>query len=224
MEVFATVLVADAIVFEASLSFIDAGLPTTSTPTWGNLLQSAQLGLIQGRWWQAIFPGLAIMITVLCLNILSEGMTDAMVAAPKGAVDSKKLAASSLEQSELRREADLLVADPVSAYAKQAKSLQARLDALRTVEIARTDRLSYKPKEGKPVLSVRDLCIKFPRHGEVNVVDHVNFDIYPGQTLGLVGESGCGKSITSFAIMGLLDPKAQMSGEINFAGRPPRWD
>ena len=79
--VFTIVLVADAIVFEASLSFISAGIPEP-TPTWGNILADARNGVLSGRWWQALFPGLAIMITVLCLNILSEGITDAMVAAP----------------------------------------------------------------------------------------------------------------------------------------------
>ena len=83
--VFTIVLVADAIVFEASLSFISAGIPEP-TPSWGNILSDARNGVLAGQWWQAFFPGLAIIVTVLCLNILSEGITDAMVAAPKAAV------------------------------------------------------------------------------------------------------------------------------------------
>lgn len=211
--VYATVLVADAIVFEASLSFINAGLPVTSVPTWGNLLNSSQLGLFNGNWWQATFPGIAIMLTVLCLNILSEGMTDAMVAAPKGVVETKEV------DVESRREADKLVANPVAAYAAQKESLQTRLDALRAVELQRTDRLTPDPRPREPILEVRDLCLKFPRHGDVNVVDHVSFAVRPGETMGLVGESGCGKSITAFTVMGLLDPRAQISGEIIFDGQ-----
>ena len=42
------------------------------------------------------------------------------------------------------------------------------------------------------ILEVKDLCIKFPRHGDVNVVDHVSFVVRPRQTMGLVGEPGCG--------------------------------
>lgn len=204
--VFTIVLVADAIVFEASLSFISAGIPEP-TPTWGNILADARDGVLSGRWWQALFPGLAIMITVLCLNILSEGMTDALAAAPKApvAAGDDKLAGS--------READRMVADPKLAYAAQAEMLEKRLARLREMEEIRTDRFEART-DVPPILEVKDLCIKFPRHGDVNVVDHVDFVVRPRQTMGLVGESGCGKSITSLTIMGLLDPRAQISGEV----------
>lgn len=209
--VFTIVLVADAIVFEASLAFISAGIPEP-TPTWGNILADARNGVLSGRWWQALFPGLAIMITVLCLNILSEGITDAMAAAPKAPVQASDDALAG------KREADRLVTDPTLAYKAQAASLQARLDELCKVENQRTDRFTAHT-DVPPILEVKDLCIKFPRHGDVNVVDHLNFVVRPRQTMGLVGESGCGKSITSLAIMGLLDPKAQISGEIMYSGQ-----
>ncbi|NPD31479.1 dipeptide/oligopeptide/nickel ABC transporter permease/ATP-binding protein [Eggerthellaceae bacterium zg-1084] len=211
IAVFAIVLVADAIVFEASLSFISAGIPEP-TPTWGNILADARGGVLSGRWWQALFPGLAIMITVLCLNILSEGMTDAMAAAPKAPV---KAADDNLVAN---READKLVSDPRLAYAAQAESLEQRLTMLREMESHRADRFPART-DVPPVLEVRDLCIRFPRHGNVNVVDHVSFVVRPRQTMGLVGESGCGKSITSLAIMGLLDPRAEITGEIIYNGQ-----
>lgn len=209
--VFTIVLVADAIVFEASLSFISAGIPEP-TPTWGNILADARAGVLAGQWWQAMFPGLAIMITVLCLNIFSEGITDAMAAPAKAPVakGDDKLAGS--------READRMVADPKLAYAEQNEMLNKRLAELKEIENKRTDRFSAKT-DVPPVLEVKDLCIRFPRHGEVNVVDHLSFVVRPRQTMGLVGESGCGKSITSLAIMGLLDRKAQVSGEILYNGQ-----
>ena len=209
--VFTIVLVADAIVFEASLSFISAGIPEP-TPTWGNILSDARGGVLAGRWWQALFPGLAIMITVLCLNILSEGITDAMAAAPKAPVKADDAAVRA------NREADKLVADPTLAYAAQAEMLEQRLSELQAIEKTRTDRFEART-DVPPILEVKDLCIKFPRHHEAHVVDHVSFVVRPRQTMGLVGESGCGKSITSLTIMGLLDPKAKVSGEILYDGQ-----
>ena len=210
--VFATVLVADAIILEASLTFIGSGLQATEVPTWGNVLSeaSSNLSVLQGKWWTAFFPGLFIMITVLCLNLLSEGITDAMVAAPSSAAVAQV-------DKDSDREADRLLLDPRLAYAEQAESLQARLDDLKVVEGQRHDRF-VASFEATPLLEVNDLCIKFERHGDVNVVDHVSFKVRPGETMGLVGESGCGKSITALTIMGLIDPKAQITGEILYQG------
>ena len=210
--VFATVLVADAIILEASLTFIGSGLQATTVATWGNVLSeaSSNLSVLLGKWWTAFFPGLFIMITVLCLNILSEGITDAMVAAPASAAVAQV-------DKDSDREADKLLLDPRRAYAEQAASLQARLDDLETVEEKRTDRFEAN-FEKTPLLEVKDLCIKFERHGNVNVVDHVSFKVRPGETMGLVGESGCGKSITALTIMGLIDPRAEITGEILYQG------
>lgn len=211
--VFATVLVADAIILEASLTFIGTGLKSELVATWGNVLSDASSNgsIIYGAWWTALFPGILIMITVLCLNILSEGITDAMVAAPASAPVK-------VEQNTADREADALLLDPRRAYQEQAESLRARLDALRQVEGQRGDRMQ-DDFTGEPLLEVKDLCIKFPRHGDVNVVDHVSFSVRPGETMGLVGESGCGKSITALTIMGLIDPRAEISGEIFYQGK-----
>ena len=211
--VFATVLVADAIILEASLTFIGSGLNPTMVPTWGNILseESSHLSVLLGMWWTAVFPGAFIMITVLCLNILSEGITDAMVAAPSTA------AVAQVDKNS-DREADRILLDPRRAYAEQAESLQQRLDDLEVVEGKRHDRFVATSQEA-PLLEVKDLCIKFERHGDVNVVDHVSFKVRPGETMGLVGESGCGKSITALTIMGLIDPKAEITGEILYEGK-----
>ena len=73
----------------------------------------------------------------------------------------------------------------------------------------------------EPLLSVRDLRVTFQRQGEAKflAVDGVSFDVRPGQTVGLVGESGCGKSVTSLAIMGLLPERGNtVAGTAMFDG------
>ena len=76
-------------------------------------------------------------------------------------------------------------------------------------------------KHIKPLLSIRDLQTRFHTlDGIVNAVDGINFDVYPGETLGLVGESGCGKSVTAFSILKLLRcPPAEILGNVLFEGK-----
>ena len=71
-----------------------------------------------------------------------------------------------------------------------------------------------------PTLSVRDLEVQFrTRRGVLTAIDGVSFDIAPGEVLGVVGESGAGKSITGTAVIGLIDPPGRIAGgEIRLKG------
>lgn len=71
------------------------------------------------------------------------------------------------------------------------------------------------------LLDVKNLRIEFPtRRGTLVAVDDISFTIAPGEVLGVVGESGAGKSLTGTAVIGLLDPPGRIAaGEIRFAGR-----
>ncbi|TBT83220.1 dipeptide/oligopeptide/nickel ABC transporter permease/ATP-binding protein [Propioniciclava sinopodophylli] len=212
--VFATVLVADAIVFEASLSFIGAGITSVNTPTWGNMLSEGKILLLSGHWWTTFFPGLLILVTTLSLNVLSEGLTDSL-ASPK---IKKRVNVQADEESMSGAGAAAGIA---AAHVAQADTLQRRLASLKAAELARNDRLvlSRADATAAPLLEVRNLSISFPNaHDDVEIVDNVSFEVRPGETMGLVGESGCGKSITSMAIMGLLPPTAKLTGEILFNG------
>ncbi|WP_409525675.1 ABC transporter ATP-binding protein [Nitrincola sp. MINF-07-Sa-05] len=73
-----------------------------------------------------------------------------------------------------------------------------------------------------PILSVRNLRIEFPtRRGVLVAIDDVSFDIAKGEVLGVVGESGAGKSLTGAAIIGLLEPPGHVAGgEVLLHGEP----
>ncbi|WP_051299609.1 ABC transporter ATP-binding protein [Arthrobacter castelli] len=90
------------------------------------------------------------------------------------------------------------------------------MSSIITADSAVNDRAPDHPA----ALSVRDLTVTFPSEsGLVHAVREVSFDIKPGQTLGIVGESGSGKSVTSTAVMGLLDEAAKVSGSIRLNNR-----
>lgn len=198
--VFCTVQVAEAIVFEASLSFIGAGVRPPD-PSWGSVIADGKNMVLTGGWWATVFPGLLMLVTVLSLNVLAEGVSDAWAAPAARAVDVRghddRPAAPKPAGEPL----------PLPGLADAARRLRARARPL-------------PDPDGQPVLAVENLAIGFPdRHGGVDVVDGISFEVRPGEVLGLVGESGCGKSLTALAIMGLPPRGARVAGRIRFGGR-----
>ena len=88
-----------------------------------------------------------------------------------------------------------------------------------------TEAAAKQPAPGEPLMEVRDLVKHFPltsgiifqrKVGAVQAVDGISFDVMRGETLGLVGESGCGKSTTARLLLRLMDPT---SGSIRFEGQ-----
>lgn len=71
--VYTTLIMADAIVAEAALSFLGAGIKPPA-PSWGNIIRDGQTVIDAGAWWTSLFPGLAIVVTVLGLNRFSEAL------------------------------------------------------------------------------------------------------------------------------------------------------
>jgi peptide/nickel transport system ATP-binding protein len=77
--------------------------------------------------------------------------------------------------------------------------------------------MTEKTLERDPLVTVKDLHVEFDvRDGIVHSVDGASFNIYRGQTLGIIGESGCGQSITAKAIMNMVPKPGKMRGEITF--------
>ncbi|GAA4492921.1 dipeptide/oligopeptide/nickel ABC transporter permease/ATP-binding protein [Actinoallomurus oryzae] len=200
--VFCTVMVADTIVFEASLSFIGAGVRPPD-PSWGSVIADGRNMVLLGGWWATVFPGLLILLTVLALNVLAEGVSDAWAAPAERRSDSPGAPAHRSP-----------AAAPAAEQAEQA-ALTGLAEAAR-----RLARRARPLPEGRPVLSVENLTVGFEkRHNGVNVVDGIGFDVRPGEVLGLVGESGCGKSLTALTIMGLEPAGARVGGQIRFDGK-----
>ena len=75
LTVIASFNVASVILAEASLSFLGLGVPP-QTPTWGSMLAQSRDQLIANRWWLAVFPGMAIVVTVLSFNIIGDWLRD----------------------------------------------------------------------------------------------------------------------------------------------------
>ena len=120
---------------------------------------------------------------------------------------------------------------PVHPYTKALLAAVPRLGAMNGSDLPRRFPLTAQEAEteqdtvvpGKPILEVRDLVTRFPlRSGilnrvkrEVHAVENVSFDLWPGETLALVGESGCGKSTTGRALLRLVESQ---EGSITFNG------
>ncbi|MFJ4537877.1 dipeptide/oligopeptide/nickel ABC transporter permease/ATP-binding protein [Streptomyces tibetensis] len=197
--VFCTVQVAEAVVFEASLSFIGAGVRPPD-PSWGSVIADGKNMVLTGGWWAPVFPGLLMLVTVLSLNILSEGVSDAWAAPSARDVD--------VPDDDRLQEPEPGGGEvvPLPGLAEAARRLRARARPL--------------PRDGQPVLAVENLVIGFDRrHGGVDIVDGISFEVHPGEVLGLVGESGCGKSLTALAIMGLEPKGARVGGQVRFRQR-----
>ncbi|MFJ7073175.1 dipeptide/oligopeptide/nickel ABC transporter permease/ATP-binding protein [Streptomyces sp. NPDC098781] len=198
--VFCTVQVAEAIVFEASLSFIGAGVRPPD-PSWGSVIADGKNMVLTGGWWATVFPGLLMLVTVLSLNILSEGVSDAW-------------AAPSAREVDVKEEHDRLEApEPGSGEVLRLPGLTEAAARLRS-------RARPLPQGRQPVLAVENLAIGFEgRHAGVDIVDGISFEVQPGEVLGLVGESGCGKSLTALTVMGLEPKGARVRGHVRFNQR-----
>ena len=73
----ATLGLAGAILTEAYVSFLGLGVQSP-TSTWGNMMQQAQSFLMRGAWWMWVFPSLFIVLTILCINLMGDGLRDAL--------------------------------------------------------------------------------------------------------------------------------------------------
>lgn len=177
----ASYIFADAIISEAGLSFLGAGIPAPA-PSWGNIIQSGKL-LVFKAWWVTVFPGLTIVLAVLSLNLIGDGLRDWLDPHRRTPMGRKR--------------------------ARQSPK----------ASLSRGDAPHDGPRE---LLHVDGLRTRFATEaGELTALNELTLSVREGEILGLVGESGCGKSVAAQSILRLYDEKLQVSyeGAIRFEGR-----
>lgn len=187
----ATVSVALAILAEAGLSFLGLGTPPPQA-SWGRMLKDSQV-FLDSHAELALWPGLAIALTVLGFNLLGDGLRDILDPFSHRSMYDAPTTSAAHVKPELEPTAE-------------ESSLKSAADGSTSA-----------------ILQVRDLSLTSPRFedaatGEHRLVDSLSFSLEPGARLGLIGESGSGKSLTALAIMGLLPDDVHPSGSIRFAG------
>jgi peptide/nickel transport system ATP-binding protein len=159
---------------------------------WGYDVSRGIADAQAGYWWTGMFPGLAIILLVMGLTLVGEGLNDTL-------------------NPLLRRPGYRHVVLPQVESTAKATVEDIGVAGQTAVAGAET---------GEPVIAVSGLRVWYGSdRGPVKAVDGVNFEVAPGEMLGLVGESGCGKTSLGRGLLGLLPEAASCDGEIRFGGR-----
>ena len=185
----------------AALDYLGFGLPD-GAPSWGELLQQAQA--FRHAWWLVLWPSLALFVVMLLGVFVGEALRDAFDPKPLSALDA-----------ESRRGRDSAPSAPGVEKAGDTESPP-------TIQHSAFGIQHSPAGAAAPALAIEDLRVSFDTaQGELRAVDGVSLSLAPGETLGLVGESGCGKSVTAMSVLRLVPspPGRLVSGRILFDGR-----
>ena len=186
-----TIVVQAALIFavgmliQAGLAFIGFG-PPIPQPSWGGMIQGASQHVYDAPWMM-VPTGAVLALTVLSANAIGNALGKAPNAA-----------APHLPSAAARRQR----AKAVAAIAAAAPAAASQYGTARDTA-------------AKGALSVRSLSVGVDSSGTgagVRLVSDVSFDVQPGTVLGLVGESGCGKTMTALSLLGLLPSGVSVTG------------
>ncbi|MFC1401481.1 MULTISPECIES: dipeptide/oligopeptide/nickel ABC transporter permease/ATP-binding protein [Streptacidiphilus] len=186
---------ASAVLAETALSFLGLATPETQGPSWGNMVGEAA-SVISVDPWLLVPTGGMLVVTVLALGLLGDTVHDLTVGRARGSA----VRPVRRPRPAVRTAVAVAAADVAAAVADGAPTEQGA---------------------AAPLLSVRGLTIAFPSpEGEVTVVRGVGFDVARGECVGIVGESGCGKTVTARSLVGLLPGGGRVvAGSVAFDGR-----
>jgi peptide/nickel transport system permease protein len=199
---------ATAVLAQAALSFLGLAAPETQGPSWGNMVAEASQVMSQDPWL-LVPTGGAIVLTVLALGLLGDALRD---------VTAGRHLASARGAHRNRPRASQRGAAPTGLTSEEP---EANERGGKEVPQSAPEASAREKLASERLLTVQGLTIAFPGDSaDVTVVRDVSFDLAAGEALGIVGESGCGKTVTARSLLGLLPGGGRIaSGSAMFAGR-----
>ena len=191
----ATLAASVAVMLASGLAFLGFGVQVPA-PSWGTMVAEAASQYQQQSWFLVPTGGI-IALTVLSLGLLGDALRDALTGQWTGHA-------------------------PRGRTARRSPAAPGRSVSAATESSSRTGAANSAPA---PLLAVRDLRITVPGpDGGTVLVSGMSFDLLPGRTLAIVGESGCGKSVTARALLGVVPPGGRVDGSIRMRGTPATRD
>lgn len=202
-----------AFIVVTSLSFLGLGFPPEQ-PSWGQMVLDASAHIESDPWLMAPI-GVILITTILSVNFIGTALLSALPTAHRTSLlpsvrRRRARGAGAASQRSLSRKgsAPLRSSPPTSTAPGKAQP-----------PFRASSGTAYSRREGEAetLLRVHDLTVAFPTddRDEQAVVDRVSLSVSAGQTLGLVGESGCGKTMTALALLGLVPPPGRaVRGEV----------
>lgn len=173
----------------SALAFLGLGL-SPLTPSWGQMIYDATQYLTS-QPWLLVPVGVVITLTILAVNLIGSGLRDA------------------LPHAQRQR---LLTVWKLPSRPDRSRETSRRLTPDTVIGIAGSSP-DGDGNRGDELLRVENLTISFPMGSSWHpVVSGVNMTVTRGTSLALVGESGCGKTMTGLALMGLVPPPGQITG------------
>ena len=183
-----SVTVGFAILLTAGLSFVGAGV-RPPTPELGAMIASGAKYLIIEQWWPALFPGIALGLTVFSFGIFGEILNLVM------------------EPRAVRKDLDRRRTTALESTAGETASGSAPLAAVTATTGA----------SETPVLAVSELSVTVGDAGRQELISDISFSLAPGESMAIVGESGSGKSVLVKSVLQLLPfPLEVTSGTVHY--------
>ena len=185
----ASLFAAIALTIQTGLAFLSLGVAPPA-PSWGGMVGEAAT-LIDQDGWLLVPSGGIIALTILAFGLIGDAVRDATV---------EGWSAGTAAAAKRPRRTPAAAAAPAVGHAVDGAD-----------EIGSAAAGEAAPDDGA-VMSVSGLTVGFDGPGgPVTVVDRVSFSLRPGEVLGIVGESGCGKSVTALSLLGLLPANGRIS-------------